>query len=226
MDLNRKKIIAKEVLIFSSVIAIIFTVYCGLIIVENARKNNIHALNEENLKIQAKIDSLKENPTELSGLNGLTPPLPDGFTRIDEKDPFAEFGGSLIKTPWDQAKVEILYDAVSKDYKVGSLVEFIVNLQDSTKRKAFYDIASATYDLGDYTSFSDKVKISEPMLVKSKMMIDLINKLQSNERAIKNIQHLDKVQILGTLTLILLLIVYPIRGLILLIVWSIRIVKE
>lgn len=55
-------------------------------------------------------------------------------------------------------KIKILYDAVSKDYDVGSFDEFQVKLQDDTKRKAFYDGVGSEYDLGDFNSFTDKVK--------------------------------------------------------------------
>ena len=63
-------------------------------------------------------------------------------------------------------KVKILYDAVSKDYNVGSFEEFQTKLQDDTKRKAFYDGVSSEFDLGDFNTFSSKVKkkdISQPV---------------------------------------------------------------
>lgn len=55
-------------------------------------------------------------------------------------------------------KIKILYDAVSKDYNLGSLSEFEFKLQDDTKRKAFYDAVSNEYNLGDFKTFSSKVK--------------------------------------------------------------------
>ncbi len=54
-------------------------------------------------------------------------------------------------------KVKLLYDAVSKDYDVGSYDEFSKKLQDPTKRKAFYDGVGAEYDLGNYSDFETKV---------------------------------------------------------------------
>lgn len=54
-------------------------------------------------------------------------------------------------------RIKILYDAVSKDYSVGSYDEFASKLQDEGKRKAFYDGVGAEYDLGDYETFSGKV---------------------------------------------------------------------
>lgn len=64
-------------------------------------------------------------------------------------------------------KVKILYDAVSKDYDVGSFDEFQVKLQDDTKRKAFYDGVGAEYELGDFNTFSTKIKKKEPTEVAS-----------------------------------------------------------
>lgn len=55
-------------------------------------------------------------------------------------------------------KIKLLYEAVSKDYEVGTLDEFSNKLQDEKKRKAFYDGVGAEYDLGDYATFSGKVK--------------------------------------------------------------------
>lgn len=55
-------------------------------------------------------------------------------------------------------KIKILYDAVSKDYSVGSFEEFASKLQDETKRRAFYDGVGAEYNLGDYDTFTSKVK--------------------------------------------------------------------
>lgn len=51
MDLKRKKIIAKEVLILSCVLAIIFVIFCSLWIVENNRKIKIQDLSAEKIKM-------------------------------------------------------------------------------------------------------------------------------------------------------------------------------
>jgi len=62
-------------------------------------------------------------------------------------------------------KVKILYDTVSKDYNVGSLEDFQIKLQDDVKRKAFYDGVGSEFELGDFNTFSSKVKkkdISQP----------------------------------------------------------------
>jgi len=54
-------------------------------------------------------------------------------------------------------KVKVLYDAVSKDYSVGTYDEFSKKLQDPTKRKAFYDGVGKEYQLGSYDEFSNKI---------------------------------------------------------------------
>jgi hypothetical protein len=54
-------------------------------------------------------------------------------------------------------KVKLLYDAVSKDYNLGSFDEFKAKLGDSAKRKAFYDGVGAEYNLGSYSDFEKKV---------------------------------------------------------------------
>jgi uncharacterized protein with von Willebrand factor type A (vWA) domain len=54
-------------------------------------------------------------------------------------------------------KLKILYDAVSKDYDLGTFNEFATKIQDPTKRKAFYDGVGKEYDLGSYSDFEQKV---------------------------------------------------------------------
>lgn len=57
-----------------------------------------------------------------------------------------------------QDKTKVLYDAVSKDYNIGSYDDFSKKLQDPVKRKAFYDGVGNEYNLGSYDEFSSKVK--------------------------------------------------------------------
>ena len=54
-------------------------------------------------------------------------------------------------------KVQILYDAASSVYDLGTIDEFRTKLQDPEKRKLFYDAASTEFDLGDYPEFESKV---------------------------------------------------------------------
>jgi hypothetical protein len=57
-----------------------------------------------------------------------------------------------------QNKAKLLYDAVSKDYNIGTYDEFYKKIQDPIKRKAFYDGVGNEYNLGSYDDFSNKVK--------------------------------------------------------------------
>lgn len=50
-----------------------------------------------------------------------------------------------------------LYDALSKDYELGSYEQFCTDIQDDTKRKKLYDATSEEYDYGDYDSFSNQL---------------------------------------------------------------------
>jgi len=54
-------------------------------------------------------------------------------------------------------KSKILYDAVSKDYNLGTYDEFKTKLNDSSKRKTFYDALSKDYSLGTYDEFEGKI---------------------------------------------------------------------
>ena len=61
----------------------------------------------------------------------------------------------INQNPTDKTK--ILYNAVSKDYNVGSFDEFSKKLQDPSKREAFYKGVGSEYNLGSYDEFSKKV---------------------------------------------------------------------
>lgn len=63
------------------------------------------------------------------------------------------------KNPID--KIKVLYDAVSKDYELGTFDEFSSKLSDSSKRKAFYDEVSNSYNLGTYGEFESKVSTAK-----------------------------------------------------------------
>lgn len=59
--------------------------------------------------------------------------------------------------PKDPKKIQALYNAVSKDYDVGTLDEFSQKLDDPTKRQALYNTIGKDYDLGDYNTFNSKL---------------------------------------------------------------------
>lgn len=65
----------------------------------------------------------------------------------------------MIQPSKDKSK--ILYDAVSKDYDIGTYDDFKSKLQDPLKRKAFYDGVGTEYQLGTYEEFESK--IGEPV---------------------------------------------------------------
>jgi len=59
--------------------------------------------------------------------------------------------------PGNDDKKKVLYDAVSKEYDLGTYDEFNQKLQDPNKRKALYDAIGEDYDLGDYDTFAKKL---------------------------------------------------------------------
>lgn len=59
--------------------------------------------------------------------------------------------------PGNDDKKKVLYDAVSKDYDIGTYDDFVNKLSDPTKRKAFYEGVGSEYDLGDYNTFNQKL---------------------------------------------------------------------
>jgi hypothetical protein len=63
-------------------------------------------------------------------------------------------GTTNIQPP---SKTQLLYDAVSKDYNVGTYDEFRQKLADPAKRKAFYDGVGKEFNLGSYKDFEQKI---------------------------------------------------------------------
>jgi hypothetical protein len=197
MDLKRKKIIAKEVLILSSLIAIVFITYCILWIVELDGKSRIKDLNNKNLIIKAKIDSIENRPIDLSAFDEVVknselgipykseelPPIPKGLTVVSEELP-----------PPPPKNFTPLNDKVPSNRPPIKLVG---------------------------------IERLKKWLTKADETIDSLNaSLKLNNRTIKSISFFDKDEILSKLILIMLVIVYPFRGLILLVKWSIKTVKE
>jgi len=56
-----------------------------------------------------------------------------------------------------QDKSKVLYDAVSKDYDIGTYEEFSAKLQNPEKRKSFYEGVGQEYALGTYEDFESKI---------------------------------------------------------------------
>ncbi|GAB2685201.1 hypothetical protein GCM10027037_03330 [Mucilaginibacter koreensis] len=65
-------------------------------------------------------------------------------------------------TPSEQDKIKLLYDAVSKDYDIGSEQEFRTKLQNPAKQRAFYDGVGAEYQLGTFDEFRQKIGAHQP----------------------------------------------------------------
>lgn len=60
-------------------------------------------------------------------------------------------------------KIQILYDAVSSEYNLGSFNEFKSKMADPGKRKILYDAIGKDYNLGTFDEFSKKISPSGPV---------------------------------------------------------------
>ena len=87
-------------------------------------------------------------------------------------------------------KKKLLYDAVSKDYDVGTFDDFNSKLQDPEKRKAFYNGVGKEYELGTYDEFNSKLDgelkkkdLSEPTTKPSKVGGESTQTPNSNSEA-------------------------------------------
>lgn len=67
-------------------------------------------------------------------------------------------------------KIQVLYDAVSSEYDLGSLNEFKSKMADPGKRKALYDAIGKDYDLGTFDDFNRKIAPSGPVAAAGPVM--------------------------------------------------------
>lgn len=76
-------------------------------------------------------------------------------------------------------RVDLLYEAASQEYDLGTRDEFVSKLQDPNKRKALYDAIGEQYQLGTFDEFSSKVvekKNTNTPTVSSGMGVSLAGK--------------------------------------------------
>ena len=60
--------------------------------------------------------------------------------------------------------LQSLYNTVSQEYDIGTYDSFSKSMQDSSKRRVFYDYLSEEYQLPDYETFELKVSSPEPSI--------------------------------------------------------------
>jgi hypothetical protein len=78
-------------------------------------------------------------------------------------------------------KTRILYDAVSKDYSIGTYEEFVQKMDNPEKRKAFYNGVGKEYSLGTFEEFESKVvKKKESTVSPSKVGTSVLPKTKAD----------------------------------------------
>ena len=74
------------------------------------------------------------------------------------------------------SKRRLLYDAVSKDFNLGTYDEFNEKIKNPEKRRLLYDKVGAKYNLGSFDEFNSKLDEQEPNAPKKKVgTIDFAN---------------------------------------------------
>lgn len=157
MNWKRKKVIAREILILSCIIAIILLTFGGLTLANNKTDKNRQVLTEEKLTLETTLDSIIKLPWNLN---------------------------------WDKAKPEI-----------GQ----VYNESNSPDEGLEYSKKNS----------KDSIKI-----------LVLTTKLELNKKTTNNLSNFDTISIVRQLIIIILFIVYPLRGLIFLLRWSIKTIKD
>lgn len=150
MKQNTKKVIAKEILILSTIIVIAPIIYGVLNLLANYNKKAFEKLKKQETSITAKIRQ-KENK----------------YT--------SEYGSFIKKTNVELRK---LYDKINHEYNIGTFDEYIFKMYKSEKRKILYEALKKEYDLGTYEEFEDNLgfnshyRTPNDSIVKAKVLME------------------------------------------------------
>ena len=72
------------------------------------------------------------------------------------------------------SKRRLLYDAVSKDFNLGTYDEFNEKIKNPEKRRLLYDKVGAKYNLGSFDEFNSKLDEQEPNAPKKKLVQSIL----------------------------------------------------
>lgn len=129
MKQKTKKIIAKEILILSSIIIFALIIYGTLHLWKKHKQETFKDLQEQELSLEKKIRE-KEN-------------------RFD-----AEYG-VFIKNPNDELRK--LYNKINQKYNVGTFDEYIAKMYKPSRRKKLYQAIKKDFDLGTFEEFEESL---------------------------------------------------------------------
>lgn len=158
----------------------------------------------------------------------------DGFTT--SKNDFFNAINNRIDTVSN--KIKILYAAISETYELGSYDEFYDAIKDSVKRKKIFNWISEQYNLGTYQEFDAKIisslsqnktdSINNKILTAKTQELEKekTKKQESLHSAVSNTWNNDKLKItVQYISLVLVILAYPLRICYFLLKWALKTVK-
>lgn len=132
MKQKSKKIIAKEILILSSIIIISLITYGILHLWKNHKQETFEKLVEQ----------------EISLLNEIR----------EKENKFDANYGRIVKN--QNVELRKLYEKINQKYDVGTLDEYLEKMYKSEKRRILYDAVNKDFDLGNFEEFEDNLEFN------------------------------------------------------------------
>ena len=129
MNQKSKKIIAKEILILSSIIVISLITYGVLHLWKNHKQETFEKLKEEEISL---LNEIREKENE-----------------------FDANYGRIVKNP--NVELRKLYDKINQKYDVGTFEEYLEKMYKPGKRRILYDAVNKDFDLGTFEEFENNI---------------------------------------------------------------------
>ncbi len=245
---NMKKIIAKEFLLLLLSILLVVIVWVVIIVSNNFHEKQILSSTKRQNELFIKIknspkdriallyDGIRENLTLNYSVEGKKYRIPIKHQKTFLSDyPSANIKNGSTNgyvcsesTRVDDYGIPIL----ECEFDYVNLKRFSELLKDSTYKMKFFYRFSKDYDLGTYESFLSKISISQNVTIDNQRNIKNLLKEKQNISAsiIKSMNSIfsdeEISRILFTLSIVILIIIYPIRILFKVTIWSVKAIKE
>jgi len=129
MKQKTKKIIAKEILILSSILVLALIIYGVLHLWKNHKQETFKNIQNQEISLVKKIRE-RENSFD------------------------AEYG-VVVKNP--NTELRKLYETINEKYDVGTFDEYISKMYKPAKRKILYQAVKKDYDLGTFEEFEESL---------------------------------------------------------------------
>lgn len=176
MKLKTKKVIAREFLYFIITILLSTIIVVGFYAYNTILLFKINRLKKDVILYRAQYDSLstpylykeKNNKILFGSINDPKAGDVVDFSQVEVVSPQAwnnVDSAQVINSSPDIStpvkKRKILYDALSKEYNIGTFEEFNRGMADPDIRKTFWKTVNKKFDIGTFQEFENKIDIRD-----------------------------------------------------------------